>query len=588
MAIKTRQTDGTGVTNNNAPLSNAELDNNFIELVAEDATKADKGANADITSMSAISGEIGDPTQIQFTPQSSHPSYSEGLLWYDNIHNTLNYYGDASGLVHEVGLEEHQKIYNNSGGAINKGEPIYFSGNFNGYPTAAKANATDVNKYNAQGIAAHNIANGEYGYVCTAGLVEDIDTSGLTAGTNFFVGLTDGAVQNASPTYPNYPMCLGWVVSSDATNGILLVNQQNHSVNSFRVRTDTHIGGDLIIDGDLTVVGSQTIASSTNVETGAPFLYLNSGDSIGEAGTTFTGSGLDDAYFAGHFSGTASTTYYVKIDATGSPDTFSWSKDNFSTTEATGVAITGSEQTLDNGIKINFGATTGHTLNDVWSGTAAPLDVDTGIWSNRNTGGTGVGYTHIGIFFDVTDSKFKLVDEYDPEPTGTINTGDSSYSAGDLVIHDLTANVGSFSAGVSGTTGAFSSSVSMAGGSSSADFAVTGELSATTIKPNQQSISATTTSTTINLDSANHFIVTLSSNTTFSLSNISNNIGCNGNIVIKEDGTGGYSFTLATEMKTPVGGATIVQETGANKISVLSYHVLDASTVLVNYIGDFA
>jgi len=101
--------------------------------------------------------------QIQLETQSAHPSYSEGLLWYDSIHNTLNYYGDESGLVHEVGLEEHQKVYNNSGVTIAKGEPLYFSGNFNGYPTAARANATDVNKYNAQGIAAHSIENNSYG-----------------------------------------------------------------------------------------------------------------------------------------------------------------------------------------------------------------------------------------------------------------------------------------------------------------------------------------------------------------------------------------------------------------------------------------
>ena len=75
-------------------------------------------------------------------------------------------------------------------------------------------------------------------------------------------------------------------------------------------------------------------------------------------------------HFLGLFEGTASTTYYVKIDGTGTPDTFSWSKDNFSSTEATGVAITGNEQALDNGIKVKFTATTGHTQNDVWSGTA--------------------------------------------------------------------------------------------------------------------------------------------------------------------------------------------------------------------------
>ena len=33
MAITTRQTTGTGVTSKNAPLTNSELDQNFIELV---------------------------------------------------------------------------------------------------------------------------------------------------------------------------------------------------------------------------------------------------------------------------------------------------------------------------------------------------------------------------------------------------------------------------------------------------------------------------------------------------------------------------------------------------------------------------
>lgn len=39
MAILTRQTTGSGVTNNAAPLNNAQLDNNFIELIAQIAGK---------------------------------------------------------------------------------------------------------------------------------------------------------------------------------------------------------------------------------------------------------------------------------------------------------------------------------------------------------------------------------------------------------------------------------------------------------------------------------------------------------------------------------------------------------------------
>lgn len=79
-----------------------------------------------------------------------------------------------------------------------------------------------------------------------------------------------------------------------------------------------------------------------------------------------TGSGLDDLSSGGVYTGTTELTYFIEIDVTGTPDTFQWSKDNGSTFEATGVSITGSAQTLDNGITIIFAATTGHTLNDVW------------------------------------------------------------------------------------------------------------------------------------------------------------------------------------------------------------------------------
>ena len=37
-----------------------------------------------------------------------------------------------------------------------------------------------------------------------------------------------------------------------------------------------------------------------------------------------TGSGLNDITFQGKYTGTTAVTYYVKIDATGTPDTFSW------------------------------------------------------------------------------------------------------------------------------------------------------------------------------------------------------------------------------------------------------------------------
>jgi hypothetical protein len=89
---------------------------------------------------------------------------------------------------------------------------------------------------------------------------------------------------------------------------------------------------------------------------------------VGLSSTTFTGSGLDDGTIGGTYTGTTQIVYKVVIDATGTPDTFEWFKDGVS--QASGVAITGAAQTLDNGITVTFAATTGHTNTDFWSATA--------------------------------------------------------------------------------------------------------------------------------------------------------------------------------------------------------------------------
>jgi len=405
---------------------------------------------------------------------TTHQTYKEGRLFYDNEHKTLNYYSDISGVPHEIGLQEYQRVWNDTGSQISKGAALYFSGNYTSgnidCPTVGLADATDVNAYNAQGIAALDIPNNSYGYVLISGQLTGVNTSHLSADTNFFVGLTPGATQNASPTYPNYPMCLGWVVQADSNNGILLVNQQNHSVNSFRVRGSAHIGDNLQIDGNLTVLGTQTIASQENISIGGSLQYLNAGDTIGENNTAFQGSGLDDAYFSGHFEGTSTTNFYVKIDGQSTPDTFEWGYDSASP-QATGISITGNDQSLSAGISIKFATTTGHTTGDKWTGTGSPVDVDTGIFSNRNTGGTGVGYTHVGIFFDASESKWRLVDEYAPEPSGSIDITDSSYSGG-ILVADLEGNVTGNVSGNAGTADALSTG---------RNFSITGDVTASAV-----------------------------------------------------------------------------------------------------------
>jgi len=86
----------------------------------------------------------------------------------------------------------------------------------------------------------------------------------------------------------------------------------------------------------------------------------------------FTGTGLNDATSGGAFTGVVSVDYRVEIDAAASTDTFKWSDDGGTTWKATGVAITGVAQALNEGVTITFAATTGHTLGDYWDFTGNP------------------------------------------------------------------------------------------------------------------------------------------------------------------------------------------------------------------------
>jgi hypothetical protein len=88
---------------------------------------------------------------------------------------------------------------------------------------------------------------------------------------------------------------------------------------------------------------------------------------------TKTGTGTLVMQASGNFTGASQLNYKVEIDGVGSPNTFKWSDDGGSSWDATGVAITPTVwQTLNNGVKVKFSATTGGVSGDNWIFTAKP------------------------------------------------------------------------------------------------------------------------------------------------------------------------------------------------------------------------
>ena len=122
----------------------------------------------------------------------------------------------------------------------------------------------------------------------------------------------------------------------------------------------------LTLDPFAAVVAAQKLRvySATDAANNAEFTVASVARRVAPDIQT-VGTGLSDLTAGGTYSGSTFDTFLIEIDATGTPDTFQWNKNGGAYT--TGVAVTGSAQTLSDGVTVTFAATTGHTLADVWA-----------------------------------------------------------------------------------------------------------------------------------------------------------------------------------------------------------------------------
>jgi hypothetical protein len=226
----------------------------------------------------------------------------------------------------------------------------------------------------------------------------------------------------------------GGTTTPTAHYGVIYIDIQSHTFERLRINGSSYVDGNLTVAGDFTVLGSGGSVSVATLEVGNDWVYLGAGDTVTD---TFSGTGLNDLSFKGYYTGTINRTFYVKITSVGAVDQFSWSFDNFATTQGANIPITGLEQTLAFGISVKFEALTGHTLNDQWSGLGVVKNVDFGVYGNY----TVTENTHAGFFRDATDGVFKFFSSYTPEIETTINTSDPSFTLATVQANTFIGNL---------------------------------------------------------------------------------------------------------------------------------------------------
>jgi len=125
----------------------------------------------------------------------------------------------------QIGQEFLVLAANNTGAQIDNGSAVYVTGSLNERPTVALASSnTDLEVNATLGLATEDIPNGQNGFITTAGIVRNLDTSSWAAGSILYLGPTPGQITTEDPIPPAGFVKMGNVLVSDPSNGKIYVN----------------------------------------------------------------------------------------------------------------------------------------------------------------------------------------------------------------------------------------------------------------------------------------------------------------------------------------------------------------------------
>lgn len=246
----------------------------------------DNGTNYELVELTILSGETLVYTKsdgwkvitqygnvssifnyIDFSAET-FPEAAQRIKWNDTD-GTLDI-GLKGGVVNlSVGLEEVMLVKESSNAGITKGKVYYFVGSDGTNKTVAKAIASNASQTDTVlGVAAETTTGGNKAFLCTFGLVRNIDTNHLTEGAQVYLSAaTAGELTATRPSLPNHVARIGYCIRKSATVGAIFVDiQEDHSEGQFL---------SMRIDGAVEIKDGMTAPTAT---TGYAKIYVDSAD----------------------------------------------------------------------------------------------------------------------------------------------------------------------------------------------------------------------------------------------------------------------------------------------------------------------
>lgn len=159
---------------------------------------------------------------IDYTPQVTPPSETEGRLYFDDTKQNLVLFNDATGTAHDIGREVRApRAVNNTGVAITNGQVVYISGASGSSPevSLARADTFDTSRVIAMCTEA-SVADATSGEFTTFGCVGGLNTSAYSPGDKLYLSeSTAGAFTGTAPDGEYFKCEIGTVITSDASDG---------------------------------------------------------------------------------------------------------------------------------------------------------------------------------------------------------------------------------------------------------------------------------------------------------------------------------------------------------------------------------
>jgi hypothetical protein len=210
--------------------SNPALTNESVLVVGSNMTITD---NTSYIQLDALVDPI-DHLDFDTTPTAVG---AVGRLVWNDTDGTLDLGLKGGNVTLHVGQKQVIRVVNKTGANMlaNNYQCVKIEGAQGQRPKAVLAQANnDANSADTIGLVNETINNNLEGFVCTSGIITNINTTGSLQGETwadgqmlYLSGTTAGAITNVKPQAPTHTVIVGIVVHAHATQGKIYVKVDN-------------------------------------------------------------------------------------------------------------------------------------------------------------------------------------------------------------------------------------------------------------------------------------------------------------------------------------------------------------------------